>query len=302
MAVQSEGGNVNRLLLVDGHGYAYRSFYAIAVLKAPDGCPTNAVFGFIKMLERARSLAQPTHIAVVWDGGLDQGRLESLPEYKGQRPEMPDDLEVQLDEIVAYLEASGIRSVCEEGVEADDLIGTVARRAAEALWQVLIATSDKDFMQLVSDRVQLLNQADKTQPLWGEGRVVEKTGVRPSQVVDWLSLVGDSVDNIRGVAGVGPKTAAKLLSQFGTVSGIYESLDRLPQERLRTALRDGKEAVLRNRALVELRTDVKSAPSLDQCALGQEDRDRLRQLFEAWGFRSLAARYADGPGDSGLLL
>lgn len=279
---------MNRLLLVDGHAYAYRAFYAIGGLKGPEGRPTNAIFGFITMFERARGLSNPSHVAVVWDGGLDEDRLEALPEYKAQRPEMPDDLESQLDGIGEYLDAAGFLSLCQDGVEADDLIATVAAEAVRSAWNVVIATSDKDFMQLVSPRVQLLNPADKNQPLWGEGRVVEKTGVSPSQIVDWLSLVGDSVDNIRGVAGIGPKTAAKLLNRFGSVDAMYRDLGEVESERLRASLKESRETVLRNRALVRLKDGIGSAPSLDRCVPRTGDRQRLRRLFETWGFRSLA--------------
>lgn len=293
---------MNRLLLVDGHGYAYRAFHAIAGLKGPDGRPTNAIFGFIKMLDKARALAKPTHVAVIWDGGLDESRLESLPEYKGERPEMPDDLAVQLDEIESFLAAAGLTSVCEDGVEADDLIAVLTLQATRSDWSVVIATSDKDFMQLVSAKVQLLNPGDKGQPLWGEDRVVEKTGVLPSQVVDWLSLVGDSVDNIEGVRGVGPKTATKLLRQFETVAGIYRALDDVTPERVRLALGAARETVLRNRALVRLKVDVKGAPDLEECALHGEDRGRLGQLMKGWGFRTMAAVYGVGESEQPMLL
>jgi DNA polymerase-1 len=286
-----------RLLLVDGHGYAYRAFHAINGLKSPAGQPTNAIFGFIKMFEKARGLAEPTHVAVVWDGGLDQERVESLPDYKGQRAEMPDDLEVQLDEIDAYLEAAGILSVCHDGVEADDLIAAVAAEASRASWNVVIATNDKDFMQLVSGRVQMLNPGDKLQPLWDEARVMEKTGVRPDQVVDWLSLVGDAVDNIEGVRGVGPKTAAKLLNEFGTVDDLYEGLDGLKSERLRSVFAEAQGTVFRNRALVTLKTGVSGAPAIGDCAIGDGDRARMGELLNSWGFKSMAKAHAGLSGE-----
>ncbi len=283
----------NRLLLVDGHAYAYRAFHAIRGLKSPTGAATNAIFGFIKMFQRARARVEPTHLAVVWDGGLDADRLGALPEYKGQRPGMPDDLESQLDPIGHYLDAAGTLSVCQDGVEADDLIGTMAVRADAQGWAVVIATSDKDFMQLVSPSVRLLNPGDKEQSLWGGDEVVRKTGVRPQQIVDWLSLVGDSVDNIGGVRGVGPKTAAGLLGRFGSVDALYGRLDEVESDRLRCALAEAREQVLRNRSLVCLKCDLASAPDLDACVPGLENRRRLHELFEGWGFRSLAAQYAE---------
>jgi 5'-3' exonuclease len=148
-----------------------------------------------------------------------------------------------LDEITGYLAAAGVASYCGEGVEADDYIACLARRAADAGMAVVIASSDKDFMQLVSPRIGLLNPNDKSETVWTDGQVRGKAGVEPSQIVDWLSLMGDSVDNIPGVPGVGPKTAADLLKQFGSVTGLFARLDEVKSEKLRAALRDSVDAV-----------------------------------------------------------
>ena len=153
---------MDRLLIVDGHAYAYRAFHAIRELRSPDGRPTNAIYGFVKMLEKMRQTVAPSHVMVVWDGGLSQARIAALPEYKAQRPEMPDDLRPQLDEIAAYLEAAGTASYCSPGIEADDYIACLARQAADAGLSVVIASSDKDFMQLVASRIGLLNPNDKS--------------------------------------------------------------------------------------------------------------------------------------------
>src|SRR5689334_6865172 len=150
-----------RLLIVDGHAYAYRAFHAIRSLNAPDGSPTNAIYGFIKMLSKMQGTLQPTHQRVVWDGGLCAERMKALPEYKSQRPPMPDGLERQLPEIEAYLEAANVPSFMNEGVEADDWIASQAHRAQDAGVEVVIASADKDFLQLVSPRVGLLNPNDK---------------------------------------------------------------------------------------------------------------------------------------------
>ena len=205
---------MSRLLIIDGHAYAYRAFHAIRELRSPAGQPTNAIYGFVKMLEKMRAAVEPTHLMVVWDGGLSGERLAALPDYKAHRPEMPADLRPQLDWIVDYLAAAGIASYRADGVEADDYIATLARSAA-AGWNVVIASDDKDFMQLVSARIGLLNPNDKTGMIWGRTQVLAKSGVEPEQVADWLALMGDAVDNIPGVPGVGPKTAAELLKQFG---------------------------------------------------------------------------------------
>jgi DNA polymerase-1 len=278
---------MDRLLIVDGHAYAYRAFHAIRSLRSPEGRPTNAIYGFVKMLGKMRVLLEPTHLIVVWDGGLSAERMALLPEYKAQRPEMPDDLKPQLDELAGYLKAAGVASFCREGVEADDYIAGLARRAAEAGMAVVIASADKDFMQLVSERIGLLNANDKTETIWTDEQVRAKAGVDPSQIVDWLSLTGDSVDNIPGVSGVGPKTAADLLNQFGSVDALYERLDEVRSEKLRANLRAAGPIVRRNRDLVRLREDLPREFSPDDLMEKPEDAGRLRELYRRWGFKSL---------------
>jgi DNA polymerase-1 len=280
---------MDRLLIVDGHAYAYRAFHAIRDLRAPDGRPTNALYGFIKMLTKLRAVIEPTHLIVVWDGGLSAERMALLPEYKAQRPPMPDDLKPQLDEMAGYLQAAGMVSFCREGAEADDYIACLARRAADADLAVVIASSDKDFMQLVSKRVGLFNPNDKTEMIWTDEQVRTKTGVEPSQIVDWLSLTGDSVDNIPGVPGVGPKTAAELLNQFGSIRALFERLDEVKSEKLRANLHAAKDAVQRNRALVRLRDDLPCEFSPAALAGRPADAARLRELYRRWGFRTLLA-------------
>jgi DNA polymerase-1 len=280
---------VARLLIIDGHAYAYRAFYAIRELNSPSGQPTNAIYGFVKMLAKMRAIVEPTHLIVVWDGGLSAKRVAVLPEYKSQRPEMPDGLRSQLDEIVSYLESANVVSFCREGVEADDYIACLARRAAGAGMTVVIASSDKDFMQLVSPRIGLLNPNDKSETIWTDEQVRAKTGVEPSQIVDWLALMGDSVDNIPGVPGVGPKTASDLLKQFGSVAELYERLDEVKSEKLRAALRTAADAVRRNLELIRLHDDLPCEFSPENLAEKPADAGRLRELFRCWGFKGLLA-------------
>mgnify|MGYP003872758213 CR=1 FL=1 len=290
-----------RLLIVDGHAYAYRAFYAIRDLRGPGGQPTNAIFGFVKMVTRLERVAQPTHRVVIWDGGLAAERLTALPEYKAQRPPMPPALQGQLDEIVAWLQAAAIPSWRRPGVEADDWIGALACRAAADGWSVVIASSDKDFMQLVSERIGLINPNDPSETVWTPEQVRDKTGVEPDQIVDWLSLVGDSVDNIPGVPGVGVKTAARLLRQFGSVDALYGRLADVEPARLRAALEQAAELVRRNRDLVRLRVagPVEFEPSA--LAVRAADTAALRALYERWGFRSLAAALSPRPQVQGAL-
>ena len=289
-----------RLLIVDGHAYAYRAFHAIRQLSSPGGAPTNAIYGFIKMLGKMQTQLEPSHALVVWDGGLAAERTTEHPEYKIQRPPMPAALGQQIDGITRYLAAAGGASLCREGVEADDWIAAIARQAAEQM-PVVIASSDKDFMQLVSPRIGLINPNDKTEKIWTAQDVRLKSGVDPSQIVDWLSLIGDSVDNIPGVPGVGPKTAVQLLQRFGSVDGLYARLGEVDSERLRTSLQGAKEVVLRNQRLIRLREE-QPALALEEVQLRTPDLKGLRVLFEEWGFRTLLAQCDEREPEQGALL
>jgi DNA polymerase I len=276
-----------RLLIVDGHAYAYRAFFAIRHLRSPSGQPVNAIYGFVKMLEKMRATLSPTHLMVVWDGGLSAERMAALPDYKAQRPEMPDDLRPQFDGIDGYLAAAGIASYCGDGVEADDYIACLARHASGSGMAVVIASADKDFMQLVSPRVGLLNPNDKSEAVWTDEQVRAKTGVQPSQIMDWLALMGDSVDNIPGVPGVGPKTAADLLNRFGSVAELLGRLDEVKSEKLRESLRVSAAAVRRNLKLVKLQDDLPCEFSPENLAKKPADAGRLAGLFRQWGFNGM---------------
>jgi DNA polymerase-1 len=287
---------VNRLLIVDGHAYAYRAFYAIRSLRAPDGKPTNAVYGFVKMLAKMRATIAPTHVIVVWDGGLSAQRIAALPEYKAQRPEMPGDLRPQLDGIVSYLEAAGVATFQRDDVEADDYIACLARHATHAGMAVVIASADKDFMQLVSPQVGLLNPNDKSETVWTDEQVRAKTGVAPTKIVDWLALMGDSVDNIPGVPGVGAKTAAELLNRFGSIDGLFGRLEEVKSEKMRANLRAAAEIVQRNLKLVRLQDDLDCEFSPEELVEKPADVVRLAGLFRQWGFNGLL-RALEKPAD-----
>ena len=276
-----------RLLLVDGHAYAYRAFYAIRRLESPGGEPTNAIYGFIKMVGKLQELLAPSHLVVVWDGGLAAERLAALPEYKAQRPAMPDDLAAQIDGLREWLTAAGIAAFCREGVEADDWIATAARQAKSAGLDVVIASSDNDFMQLVADGVGLFNPGDKSEKIWTSVEVRAKTGVEPEQIVDWLSLIGDTVDNIPGVPGVGSKTATSLLNEFRSVAALIDGVARIKSKTVREHVSASAEIVLRNQKLIRLKDDLPFAFAADEAALGRKDFERLRALYARWGFRGL---------------
>ena len=283
----------SKLLLVDGHAYAYRAFHAIRSLSGPDGAPTNAIFGFVKMLLKLELVVAPTHRLVLWDAGLAPERLAILPEYKAQRPPTPEALELQFPQLVDWLGAAGWSSWEQEDTEADDWIGTYARRAEAEGWQVVVASSDKDFQQLVNARIGLFNPNDKSEKIWSAADVEAKIGVGPQQVVDWLALVGDSVDNIPGLPGVGPKTATDLLQRHGSIDGMLAGLAAIKHERLRRDLETHAEILRRNQSMVRLKCDLAGGPGLPALAPRAADKSMLREMYRRWGFRSLLSELDD---------
>jgi DNA polymerase-1 len=244
------------------------------------------------MLGKARERVQPSHVMVIWDGGLAQERMTLLPEYKAQRREMPDDLRQQLDPIVDYLRAANVFSLLKENCEADDCIAALTRQATAGGMEVVIASSDKDFMQLVSPKVKMLNPHDKSETLCGEEEVKRKTGVEPTQIVDWLSLIGDTADNIPGVPGVGPKTATDLLRQFGSIKELFSRLPEVKSERLRANLQASAELVCRNLQLIRLKDETPCEVTLEALTVKAVEDSALRRLYAGWGFKTLLAELA----------
>lgn len=253
-----------KLLLVDGHYYVYRSFFAIRNLSNSRGEPTNAIYGFVKTLRRMVKDLQPDLGAVVWDMGLPERRTQLQPEYKQQRVEMPDDMRPQLDYIQRQLApVLGFRSLGLPGTEADDLIASYAHDAVAKNIEVVIATNDKDLFQLVNDRVKIYstNKTDFAAPgdtfaLLDSSSVQAKWGVPPPQIGEVLSLTGDSADNIPGVSGLGPKTAVSLLVEHGGLDGILQNIDAVKNERIRDKLKASLEIIAQNREMVKLDLDL----------------------------------------------
>lgn len=283
------------LLLIDALAFAYRAFHAIPGLGTAAGQPTNAVYGFIKMQQQLVERWKPSHQAVVFDGGLPAARLDAHPEYKAQRPPMPEGLVSQLPLLEDYLAAARVDSLRVDGEEADDVMATLVVEARAGGARVLIASSDKDLFQLVGDGVVVVSPV-KAGETMGPAEVEAKTGVPPSLIREWLALVGDSADNIPGVPGVGPKTAAKLLREFGSLEQIWRQLDTIKQPRLRAELESHQGTVLKNLELVSLRTALPLNRSWSQLVRGEPDRERLIALYDRLEFRSMAAALRDAAG------
>ncbi len=270
-------------ILVDGSSYLYRAFHAMPSLTNSRGEPTGAVYGVINMLRKLLREYQPKHIAVVFDAKGKTFRDELYPEYKAQRPPMPKELQQQIEPIHAIIRAMGLPLLVVEGVEADDVIGTLARQATERGMDTLVSTGDKDLAQLVDRHVTLINTMNDT--VLTPETVKERFGVPPERIVDYLALIGDSVDNIPGVPKVGPKTAAKWLQKWGSLDGIIAHADEI-KGKVGENLRKALEQLPLSRKLVTIKRDVKLPVTPEQLVRKPPNVAELRRLYQQLEFRS----------------
>ncbi|QLB13731.1 DNA polymerase I [Bisgaardia hudsonensis] len=292
----------NPLVLVDGSSYLYRAYHVFQNSGRPLtnslGEPTGAMYGVLNMLKSLIAQVQPSHIAVVFDAKGKTFRDEMYEQYKSHRPPMPDDLRQQILPLHNIIKALGIPLLCIEGVEADDVIGTLAKQAAEQGKKVLISTGDKDMAQLVNENIMLINTMNNTL-LDSEG-VIEKYGIPPVLIIDYLALMGDASDNIPGVPGVGEKTALGLLQGIGSMSDIYANLDKVATLPIRGAksladkLNAAKKEADLSYALATIKTDVELAITTEQLTLGQANKDELIEYFGRYEFKKWLNEVIEG--------
>lgn len=296
----SEQVSAKKLFLIDGSGYAYRAFYAIKSLSNSKGQPTNAVYGFVRMLLKIMTEYRPDYLAVCFDLAAPTFRHKEFKEYKAHRKPTPQELIVQLPVIRDIIDAYRIRIVEREGFEADDLIATLARKGEKEGLEVIILSGDKDMMQIVNDRIRMISTG-KEEFVYGPQAVHEKFGVRPDQIVDLLCLTGDASDNIPGVPGVGVKTAAALIEQFGTIEKLYQNLDQVKGEKLRKNLEEYTDTVFSNRGLVVVKDDLDIDFGFQELVPREPDRNRLITLFKEMEFTGLLKDilvHEEAPGTS----
>ena len=272
------------LVLIDGSSYLYRAFHALPALSTSDGEPTGALLGVLTMIQKLVREERPAHIAVVFDAPGKTFRDEIFAEYKATRPPMPDELRTQVQPILDAVNAMGLPLLRVEGVEADDVIGTLCDRATKKGLRVLVSTGDKDLAQLVSDNVTLVNTMDDTR-LDRDG-VKKKFDVQPEQIVDYLALVGDTSDNIPGVPKVGPKTAAKWLNEYGTAEGVVEHAEAI-KGKVGESLRDHVEQLWLSRKLAKIACDIDLDVGIDDLDARSPDTAALRKLYSRYELRSL---------------
>ncbi len=283
-----------KLVLIDGSSYLYRAFHALPPLTASDGTPTGALFGIVNML-RSSLKEKPEYIAFVLDAPGPTFRDELHPEYKANRSAMPDDLRAQVEPMIEIVQALGLPVIRVSGVEADDVIGTYARQAAADGVDVVISTGDKDFAQLVSPHITLTNTM--TGSVTDEKRVPDKFGVRPDQIVDYLALMGDAVDNVKGVEKCGPKTAAKWLAEFDTLDAVMQNAENISGkigENLRAAL----PVLPLNRTLVTIKTDVPLEQTYTQLLQLPPHVEDLKALYSRFGFKQALKELTGGAPES----
>jgi DNA polymerase-1 len=276
-------GDDRLLVLVDGSSYLYRAFHALPDLRNAAGEPTGAIYGVLNMLRRLMADYKADFLGCVFDAKGKTFRDEVYPEYKAHRPPMPEELAAQIEPLMETIRALGWPLLVVDGVEADDVIGTLARRAAARGIRTVISTGDKDLAQLVDDKVTLINTM--TNERLDAAGVGAKFGVPPERIVDYLALVGDAVDNVPGVEKVGPKTAAKWIAEYGSLEGVLahaEQVKGVAGENLRKA----REWLPKGRELVRVKTDVALPFELDALVPATPDREKLRALFERFGFKS----------------
>jgi DNA polymerase-1 len=273
---------VARVILIDGTNYLFRAFHALQDFHNQEGMPTGAIYGITNMLKSLIKDYQPVYAAIVFDAKGSNFRHSLFPEYKANRAKTPEELSVQISYVHEMVQALGFPLLMQDGVEADDVIGSLAVQAQAAGMQVLIFTGDKDFAQLVNSQVTIVDTMKKTH--FDVPAVIEKFGVAPELIVDYLSLVGDKVDNIPGVYKVGPKTAVKWLNAYGSLNGVVENATKI-KGKVGEYLREALPQLLLNRQLVTIKSDVILSKTIKDLTLKAVDVEKLQQLYTVLNFK-----------------
>ncbi|MFQ6040348.1 MAG: DNA polymerase I [Candidatus Poribacteria bacterium] len=276
-----------QLFLIDGTVYAFRAFHAVEQLTTSEGIPTGAIFVFTKMLMKLLEDENPEYMAVVFDAGGETERDRLYEEYKANRPEVDDSLVQQFPYMRQIIEALGIPMVEMRGFEADDIIATLTKQAEAEGFKVRIFTNDKDMLQLLSPNVKVYRSDRQKVTVYDEKSFKKRYKIEPRQMPDYLGLMGDKIDNIPGVSGIGEKSIPTLLEQFGTIENILEHIDEIDNKRWQKLLRDGKDNAILSKELAVLRTDIKLDITPEDCKLSRYDNEKLTEIFHQLEFKSL---------------
>lgn len=278
---------MNTILLIDGSSYLYRAFHAMPDLRSPDGKPTGAMYGVINMIRRLMHDIRFDYGACIFDAKGKNFRHELFPDYKANRPPMPEELSVQIEPTFQLVRSLGWPLISVAGVEADDVIGTLARQAEQRQWKVVISTGDKDFAQLVNHYISLSNSMNNEE--LDENGVINKFGVPPAQIIDYLALIGDKIDNVPGVEKCGPKTAVKWLTSYGSLDGVMAHADEI-KGNIGEKLRSSLEQLPLSKELITIKCNIDLSDilpnGLDNLQLQKKDTIALKTYFQQHGFRS----------------
>lgn len=280
------------LYLIDGSSYIFRAYHAVRSLRTSKGFPTNAVYGFTSMIFKFLKDYKPKYLAIVFDSKGKTFRDDIYPLYKANRGETPNELKIQIPKIREIIDALGIPQIQMERYEADDIMGTIGKKMEENGVSVVFVTGDKDFCQLVSEKVSLLDTMRNKKT--GIKEVIEKFKVSPQRVIDVLALSGDTVDNIPGVHGIGEKTASELISKFGSLEGVLENVDRIPKSQ-GELIKAGIENAILSKKLVTIETNAPIEARLEDFEYKGFDKEKLRRIFEELEFKSLIRELGDPP-------
>jgi len=282
----------SEIYLIDGSAFIYRAFHAVAPLTNSEGFQTNAVFGFASIMRRLFKERQPKHIAVAFDSRGPVFRHELYSQYKANRPPMPAELAAQIPYIKTLVEALGVTSFEEQDFEADDIIGSAAKLLSGENHRVVIVSGDKDLLQLVDDKVTMWDPMNDR--VMDRAAVMAKYQVDPSQLLECYALMGDSSDNIPGVPGVGPKSAAKLINEFGTIDRLYAEIDSLKKTKMKERLIEHKDGAFLSRDLIRLKTDIEVPSDLQDYLVSSQDEITLKKLYSELGFSTLLKELDSG--------
>lgn len=273
------------LYLIDGHSYFYRAFHAIKNLSNSRGFPTNAIFGFTNMLFKLLREKKPDAIAIVLDSPVPTERHRLYDEYKAQRPEMPNDLVAQIPHMKKIVEAFRIPSFEIPGYEADDILGTIAKKTAAAGVEVFILSGDKDMMQVVGSGIKIYDPMKEV--IIDEAAVVERFGVPPGRVAEVMALTGDAIDNIPGVKGIGDKTAKDLISSVGSLDELIDHPENIKNERIRGMISENIETIRLSKTLATINAEVQVEVDVGELAVQDPDWHALLKMFSEFEFSSL---------------
>jgi DNA polymerase I len=284
----------NTIYLVDAYAHIYRGFYAVKSLTTADGKPSNAVYAMSRFLLQLEREFSPDLGAFVFDIGAPKRRLELAPDYKANRPSMPDEMRSQIEPIRELIRAAGWKIIEVEGFEADDVLAAIAKKFDNRI--IKIISNDKDVAQVINDKVNMYITipGKKGFVLRDIENVIKKFDVRPDQIIDYLAMIGDSSDNIPGVQGVGPKTAAALLKQFGSIKNMLLNVDEIQKERIREKIKNSEELLKLNIELIRLDTDIESDmyDHLDQLELELPNLDIIENISKSFQLKNLVEDFA----------